>query len=84
MWDQTLTNQNSVHEDSTCKIFNIQFATQTNKGPNTVYRTAYLPADLYGCEVWYFTLRGELGLRLFQNRVLRIITRAKRYEVIGE
>jgi len=26
-----------------------------------------LPVIVYGCETWYLTLRGESGLRLFEN-----------------
>jgi hypothetical protein len=39
---------------------------------------------LYGCETWPFTLREELGLRVFMNRVLRKILGPKRNEVRGE
>jgi hypothetical protein len=49
-----------------------------------IYRTAYLPAVLHGCEGQYFTLREERRLRVFQNRVLRKIFRPKRHEVIGK
>jgi hypothetical protein len=37
---------------------------------------------LYGCETWSPTLREEL--RLFENRVLRIIFGPKRDEVTGD
>jgi hypothetical protein len=33
---------------------------------------------LYGCETWSLTLREENNLRVFENRVLRRIFRAKR------
>jgi hypothetical protein len=36
-----------------------------------IYRTIILPVVLYGCETWSLTLRGERGLRVFDNRVLR-------------
>jgi hypothetical protein len=39
---------------------------------------------LYGCETWYLTLREEYRLRVFENRVLRIIFGPKRDEVTGE
>jgi hypothetical protein len=32
----------------------------------------YLPVVLYGCKTWSLTLREEDGLRVFENRVLRI------------
>jgi hypothetical protein len=51
-----------------------------------IYKTIILPVVLYGCETWSLTLRGEHGLRVFENRVLRRIFRSKRDEVreVGE
>jgi len=43
-----------------------------------------LPVVLYGCETWSLTLREELRLRVFENRVLRRVFRPKRDEVTGE
>jgi len=43
-----------------------------------------LPAVLYGCETWSFTLREERRLRVFENRVLRRIFWPKWDEVTGE
>jgi hypothetical protein len=37
-----------------------------------IYKTIMLPVVLYGCETWYLTLRDEHGLRMFENRLLRI------------
>jgi hypothetical protein len=42
-----------------------------------------LPVVLYGCETWSLTLREELKLRVFENRVLRRIFGPKR-DVTGE
>jgi hypothetical protein len=42
-----------------------------------------LPVVLYGRETRTLTLREELGLRLFENRVLRRIFGPKRDEVVG-
>jgi hypothetical protein len=39
---------------------------------------------LYGCETWSLTLRDELRLKVFENRVLRRIFGPKRDEVTGE
>jgi len=39
---------------------------------------------VYGCETWSLTLREERRLRVFENRVLRIIFGLKRDEVTGE
>ena len=36
-----------------------------------IYRTVTLPVVLHGCETWSLTLREELRLRVFENRVLR-------------
>ena len=35
-----------------------------------VYRNVNFPVVLYGCETWSLRLREELGLRVFENRVL--------------
>jgi hypothetical protein len=42
-----------------------------------------LPVVLYGCEAWSLTLREERRLKVFENRVLRIVFRPKRDEVTG-
>jgi hypothetical protein len=39
---------------------------------------------LYGCDTWSLTLREEHKLRVFENRVLRMIFVPKRDEVTGE
>ena len=39
---------------------------------------------LYGCETWSLTLREERRIRVFENRVLRIIFGTKREEVTRE
>jgi hypothetical protein len=49
-----------------------------------IYKTIILPLVLYGCETWSLTLKEEHRLRVFENRVLRIIFRPKRDEVTGE
>jgi hypothetical protein len=38
-----------------------------------IYKTIILPVVLYGCEPWSLTVREEHKLRVFENRVLRII-----------
>jgi hypothetical protein len=48
-----------------------------------IYKTIILPVVFYGCETWFFTLREEHRLRVFENRVLRRIFRPKRNEVTG-
>jgi hypothetical protein len=49
-----------------------------------IYRTTILPVGLYGRETWSLTLKEELRLKLFVNRVLRRISEPKRDEVKGE
>jgi hypothetical protein len=39
---------------------------------------------LYGCKTWSLTLREEHTLGVFENRVLRSISRPKTDEVTGE
>jgi hypothetical protein len=48
-----------------------------------IYITTILPVVLYGCETWSLTLREEHRLRMFENRVLRIIFGPKRDEGNG-
>jgi len=43
-----------------------------------------LPVVLYGCETWSLTLREELRLRVFENRVLKRIFGPKRNKVKGD
>jgi len=47
-----------------CRIFQVAIK---------IYRTIILPFVLYGCETLLLTLREEHRLRVFVNRVLRIV-----------
>ena len=49
-----------------------------------IYRTITLPVVLYGCETWSLTLREEHRLRVYENRVLRMIFGPKKDKVPGE
>jgi len=49
-----------------------------------IYRTIILPVVLYGCETWSVSLREECRLRVFENRMLRIIFGPKKDELTGE
>ena len=49
-----------------------------------IYRSMILSVVLYGCETWSLTLREELRLRVFENRVLRRMFGPKRDEVRRE
>jgi hypothetical protein len=48
-----------------------------------IYIIVILPVILYGCETWSLTLREERRLKVFKNRVLRIVFGPKRDEVTG-
>jgi hypothetical protein len=48
----------------------------------SIYKTIILPVSLYVCGTWSLALREEHRLRVFENRVLRIIFGPKRDEVI--
>jgi hypothetical protein len=48
------------------------------------YKTIIVPVAFYGCGTSLLILREELRLSVFENRVLRIIFVAKRYEVTRE
>jgi len=43
-----------------------------------IHTTLTLHVVLYGCETWSLTRREELWLRVFEIRVLRIISGSKR------
>jgi hypothetical protein len=45
-----------------------------------IYKTIILPVVLYGCEKWSLTLREGHRLRVFENRVLRMVFGPKRDE----
>ena len=77
-----LTNQNSIQEEiksrlksgnACCHLVqNLLSSSLLSKNLKTkIYRTIILPVVLYGCETWSLTLREELRLRVFENRVLR-------------
>jgi len=48
-----------------------------------IYGTLILPVVLYGCETWSLILREERRLRVFENRLLRIIFGPNKDEVTG-
>ena len=43
-----------------------------------IHKTIILPVMLYACETWSLTLREELRLIVFENRILRRIFGPKR------
>ena len=79
-----LTSQNFIQEEikSSLKSGNACYHSVPNLSSSTmlsknikinIYRTIILPFVLYECETWLLTLREEVRLRGFQNRVLRRI-----------
>jgi hypothetical protein len=48
-----------------------------------IYKNIILPVILYECKTWSLTIREEHILRVFENRVLRRISRPKRDEMTG-
>jgi hypothetical protein len=61
------------------KIFCLPISKQKNLKIK-IYKTVILPVVLYGRETWSLTLREEHRLRVFENRVLRMIFGLKRKE----
>ena len=55
-----------------------------SKKLQVTYKTIILPAVLYGCETRSLTLREGHRLKVFENKVLRKISGAKRDEITGE
>ena len=91
----TLTHQNSIQEESKCRLKsgNAYYYSAQNPLSSSLlsknvniktYSTISLPIVLFGCETWSLTLREECRLRVFENRVLRRIFGPKRNEVTGE
>jgi hypothetical protein len=95
IWEQLLTNQNSIPEEiksrlrlgNACyhSVQNLLSSMLLTKNFNiNIYRTVILPIVFYGCETWSLTLRKERKLKVFENRVLRRIFGPRRDEVTGE
>ena len=77
-----LSNYNhKMHNIYSLHIFTI-FLLQNSK--IKVYRSIILPVALYGCETWSLTLKEERRLRVFENMVLRGISKPTRDEVTRE
>jgi hypothetical protein len=91
----TLTNQNSVPEEiksrlksgnACCRTVQNNFSSSflSNNLKIKIFRNTILRVVLYGCETSSLKFRKERMMRLFENRVLRIIFEPKRDEVKGE
>ena len=48
------------------------------------YKTIILPVVLYGYKTWSLFLKEEQMFRVFDNKVLRNLFRAKKDEITGE
>jgi hypothetical protein len=87
----TLTNQNDIRDEiksrlnsgSACYLSfspkSFVFPFHMKKLKIKIYKTVILPVVLEGCETWSLTLGEEHRLRVFEDRVLRIL-RPKREE----
>jgi len=87
----TLTNQNSIQEEIKSRMnsgnacyHSVQNLLSSSLLSKNLKINTILPFLLYECETWSLTLREELRLRVFENRVLRRIFGPKRDEVTGE
>jgi len=77
---KNLTNQNSIAEENKRRLKsgnacyhsfqNLLSSRLLSKNFKVkIFRTIILPAALYGCETWSLTLRDEMNMRVFENRV---------------
>jgi len=91
----TLRNQKYIQEaikkelksENACyhSVQNLLSSSLLTKNINIqIYKAIILPVVSYGCETWSLTLKEELRLRVFENRVLTRIFGRKRDEVIDE
>jgi hypothetical protein len=90
----TITNQNLIQEEikrrlnsgNACyhSVQNILSSRLLSKNIKIrICVTIILPVVLYGCKTWSLTLREELRLRVFENRVLKRIFGHKRGRLTG-
>jgi hypothetical protein len=61
-----------------------KFRYNTGETSHIMLKITILLPVLYGCETWLLTLREERRLRVFENRVLRVIFGSRRNEVTEE
>jgi hypothetical protein len=91
----TLKNQNYIQEEiksllksgNCCYhlVQNVLRSSLLSKNLNIkIYRTVILLVVRHGCETWSLTLKEELRLRVFKNRVSRRIFGPKRDEITGK
>jgi hypothetical protein len=81
---KTVTNKNLIREEINSRLnysnacyHSVQNLLSSRLLPKNlkirIYKTVIFPVVLYGCETWYFTLRKEYRLRVFENRAMRRI-----------
>ena len=86
-----MTNQNSIQEEIKCKRIagnSCYYSVQTLLSSRLlsknlkikIYKTIILPVVLYECETWSLALREECRLRVFENRILRLLFELRRDE----
>jgi hypothetical protein len=79
----TLTSQSDIHDEiksrlnlgNACyySVQNLLSSCLISKNLKIkIYKTLILPVVLYGCKIWSLTLREKQGLRVSENRMLRI------------
>jgi hypothetical protein len=87
----TLTNQNDIHDEIKSRLksgnacyYSVQnslsFRLISRNLKIKIYKTVISALVLYGCETWSLTLREEHRLRVFENRLLRMIFGPRREE----
>jgi hypothetical protein len=85
----TVTNQNLIQDEIKRRLNSgnaCHHSVQNLLSKNIkvrLYKTIILPVVLYACKSLSLTLRVEHRLWVFENRVLRRISRSERDEVIG-
>ena len=75
-----LTNQNSIQEEIKSSLppgnvcyHSVQNILLSTNSKIKIYRTIILPVVLYWCENWSLALREGRRLKVFENKVLRIL-----------
>lgn len=48
-----------------------------------VYETVILPGMIYGCEIWSVTLTNSLRLRMYENRMPRMLVSEREEVMVG-
>jgi hypothetical protein len=92
--EMTVNNENCIHEKTKSRLNSGNACYDSDQNLLSsgllskilkikIQKAIILPIALYGCGTWSLTLREEHKLKVFENRVLRIISGPKREEVTG-